>query len=68
MTKDKTYYALVVQYNKGDSWSYEFGDFSQSVVKQEIEDSYSDCYKAKCIKTTESTCYRTILKTLNEGV
>lgn len=33
-------------------WNADFGDYDKEVVKQEIEDSYSD-YKTKIITTTK---------------
>lgn len=51
MTKSASYYTLLVKYEKGDNWSIAFGDYKKAVVKQEIEDSYVDCYKTKIICT-----------------
>ena len=50
----KTYYVLLVKYSSNDKWSYAFGDYDKAVVEDEAEDSYSDEYATKIIKTLDS--------------
>ena len=49
----KRYYSVLVQWERGDDWSVQFGDYSRSVCVDEIEDSYSDAYKTKIITTDD---------------
>lgn len=51
-TKPKKYYSLLTLENvHGQSkWCIQFGDFDKEVVKQEVEDSYSE-YKTRIITT-----------------
>ena len=46
----KKYYT--VAFFDNGQWHVDFGDYDKEVVKQEIEDSYSD-YKTKIITTTK---------------
>lgn len=46
----KKYYTIAFLYN--GEWNADFGDHDKEVVKQEIEDSYSD-FKTKIIVTTK---------------
>ena len=48
--KAKKYYTVAF-YDQGQ-WHVDFGDYDKEVVKQEIEDSYSE-YKTKIIVTTK---------------
>jgi hypothetical protein len=51
----KQYYSIVVQFEKGDSFSVQFGDYDREVVAQEVEDSYADCYKTKIVRSGDTT-------------
>lgn len=51
----KKYYSIVVQWERGDSFSVQFGDYDRAVVEQECEDAYSDAYKTKIIKSGDTT-------------
>ena len=62
----KAYYILAVQYEKGDLWAVDFGDYSKDVVIQEKEDTQHNVYKSKVIKTVDNYNYVTILATLNK--
>lgn len=43
----KKYFVLFVKFEHDDDWSVEFGDYDRSVVVQEVEDSFMDCYNTK---------------------
>lgn len=43
---------FTIAFFENGQWHADFGDFDKDVVKQEIEDSYSD-YKTKIITTTK---------------
>lgn len=51
---NKSYYSIIVKFDKTDNWSVQFGDYDKTCCIDELEDSYSDCYKAKIIKTSDS--------------
>ena len=50
----KKYFSLVVKYASVDKWAIAFGDYDKQVVEEEREDSYSDCFKTKIIRTDET--------------
>lgn len=50
----RTYHTLLIKEAKGDNWSIAFGDYKKSVVMDEREDSYSDCYKTRIISTADN--------------
>ena len=50
----KTYYTLLVKYEKTDKWSIAFGDYKKAIVREELEDSYADCAKTRIIATIDS--------------
>ena len=50
-----TYYTLAVQFDKGDSFSVQFGDYDREVVVQEIEDSYADAHKVRIVRSGDTT-------------
>lgn len=43
---------FTIAFFENGQWHVDFGDYDKEVVKQEIEDSYSD-YKTKIITTTK---------------
>lgn len=43
----KTYYVLYVQFEEGDKWTPEFGDYDCDAVEQEAEDNYNEVYNWK---------------------
>jgi len=50
-----TYYTLAVQFDKGDTFSVQFGDYDREVVAQEIEDSYADAHKVRIVRSGDTT-------------
>ena len=50
-----TYYTLAVQFDKGDSFSVQFGDYDREVVVKEIEDSYADAHKVRIVRSGDTT-------------
>lgn len=50
-----TYYTLAVQFDKGDTFSVQFGDYDREVVVQEIEDSYADAHKVRIVRSGDTT-------------
>lgn len=50
-----TYYTLAVQFDKGDSFSVQFGDYDKEVVVQEVEDSYADAHKVRIVRSGDTT-------------
>jgi hypothetical protein len=50
-----TYYSIAVQFEKGDKFSLQFGDYDREVVVQEIEDSYADAHKVRIIRSGDTT-------------
>ena len=59
----KSYHLLVVQYEKGDLWSIDFGDYDRETVVFEKE--CLSCYKSKIIKVLDNYDYIQVLKGLN---
>lgn len=47
----KHYYTVAVKWERDDPWSAQFGDYEREVCEQEAEDSYSDAYKTRIIKS-----------------
>ena len=52
--KAKRYYNLVVKFKRDDKWSVQYGSYNRSEVIQEIEDSYSNCYRARVLGSDDS--------------
>lgn len=50
-----TYYTLAVQFDKGDTFSVQFGDYDREVVVQEVEDSYADAHKVRIVRSGDTT-------------
>lgn len=50
-----TYYTLAVQFDKGDTFSVQFGDYDRETVVQEIEDSYADAHKVRIVRSGDTT-------------
>lgn len=54
----KTYYTLAIQWEKGDRYSPEFGDFDLETVNDERDDLLNSWYdlKPKQIKVIKTDC------------
>ena len=50
-----TYYSIAVQFDKGDTFSVQFGDYDKEVVQQEVWDSYSGCHKVRIVRSGDTT-------------
>ena len=50
-----TYYSIAVQFDKGDTFSVQFGDYDREVVVQEVEDSYADAHKVRIVRSGDTT-------------
>lgn len=62
----KNYHSIAVQWEKGDPYTLQFGDYDAEVVRQEAEDSYGDAYKVRIIHTGDTTeSINAFLKNLN---
>jgi hypothetical protein len=51
----KTYYSIAVQFDQGDTFSLQFGDYDKAVVQQELWDTYSGCHKTRLIRSGDTT-------------
>jgi hypothetical protein len=50
-----TYYSIAVQFERGDKFSLQFGDYDREVVVQEVEDSYADAHKVRIVRSGDTT-------------
>ena len=63
-----TYYSIAVQFEKGDKFSVQFGDYDREVVVQEVEDSYSDAHKVRIVRSGDTTQeINSAISKLNQG-
>jgi hypothetical protein len=63
-----TYYSIAVQFEKGDKFSLQFGDYDREVVEQEVEDSYADAHKVRIVRSGDTTAQiNAAINKLNEA-
>lgn len=64
----RKYYLMIVQYEKGDQWCVEFGDYDRETVSDQLENEWENFFKSK-IRSVSNDRQETIdefIKQLNK--
>ena len=47
----RKYYTVIVQWERGEVWTPQYGSFNKQDCIDEVEDSFTDAYKTRIIVT-----------------